>query len=82
MYTPQRLTCNLFTQCYNLNMIFRDDPDVPERDNSLYKGECVSVLTFIIGLVILIGVSAKRSLGPTTARRLPTPRKTALTSCP
>ena len=39
-------------------MIFRDDPDVPERDNSLYKGECVSVLTFIIGLVILIGGAA------------------------
>ena len=39
-------------------MIFRGDPDVPERDNSLYKGECVSVLTFIIGLVILIGGAA------------------------
>ena len=58
MYTLQRLTCNLFTQCYNLSMIFRGDPDVPERDNSLYKGECVSVLTFIIGLVILIGGAA------------------------
>lgn len=58
MYTPQRLTCNLFTQCYNLSMIFRDDPDVPERENPLYKGECVSVLTFIIGLVILIGGAA------------------------
>lgn len=22
MYTLQRLTCNLFTQCYNLSMIF------------------------------------------------------------
>lgn len=22
MYTPQRLTCNLFMQCYNLSMIF------------------------------------------------------------
>ena len=58
MYTLQRLTCNLFTQCYNLSMIFRGDPDVLERDNSLYKGECVSVLTFIIGLVILIGGAA------------------------
>lgn len=58
MYTPQRLTCNLSAWCYNLNMIFRGDPDVPERENSLYKGECVSVLTFIIGLVILIGGAA------------------------
>lgn len=58
MYTPQRLTCNLFTQCYNLNMIFRDDPDVPERENPLYKGECVFVTTFIIGLVILLGGAA------------------------
>lgn len=88
MYTPQRLTCNLFTQCYNLSMIFRDDPDVPERENPLYKGECVSVLTFIIGLVILIGGAAlygrfcEKVFGPDAARRLPTPRKTALTSCP
>ena len=22
MYNAKRLTCNLFTQCYNLNMIF------------------------------------------------------------
>ena len=58
MYTPQRLTCNLFTQCYNLSMIFRDDPDVPERENPLYKGECVFVTTFIIGLVILLGGAA------------------------
>ena len=39
-------------------MIFRDDPDVPERENPLYKGECVFVTTFIIGLVILLGGAA------------------------
>ena len=58
MSNVKTLTCNLFTRCYNLSMIFRGDPDVPERENSLYKGECVSVLTFIIGLVILIGGAA------------------------
>ena len=42
-------------------MIFRDDPDVPERENPLDKGECVSVLTFIIGLVILIGGAALKA---------------------
>lgn len=38
-------------------MVSRGDPDT-SKTISLHKGECVSVLTFIIGLVILIGGAA------------------------
>ena len=46
------------------------------------------MLTFIIGLVILIGGAAlygrfcEKDSDPTTAKRLPIPRKTALTMSP